>query len=178
MNLLKGKLSGRNNVSTDDSSTHNHSNNFIVNFEDSGIATSADAHSLDYDDNPQTPPPTTIHQKNKQGDQEHHVCNNNHYGKVEAIKKSAGPPSFTSFNSNASTIRQHYYPEGGWGWIVIFIGIVVQLLTHGIQMSYGVLILCARTFFKNDQIVSLGKVFCHFSCMNKIENCGVIKFII
>lgn len=36
------------------------------------------------------------------------------------------------------TMRQHYYPEGNWGWIVLIAGFFVQILTHGLQLSYAV----------------------------------------
>ncbi|RZF40082.1 hypothetical protein LSTR_LSTR002485 [Laodelphax striatellus] len=40
----------------------------------------------------------------------------------------------------APTLKQHYYPEGGWGWFVVFIAVVVQVLTHGLHMGIGVLL--------------------------------------
>lgn len=38
------------------------------------------------------------------------------------------------------TLRQHYYPEGGWGWLVLSIGFIVQCISHGLHMSIGVLV--------------------------------------
>ncbi|XP_049532358.1 monocarboxylate transporter 12-like isoform X2 [Anopheles darlingi] len=32
---------------------------------------------------------------------------------------------------------RRYYPEGGWGWVVIVVGILVHTLTHGLQLSCG-----------------------------------------
>ena len=40
-----------------------------------------------------------------------------------------------------ATIRQHYYPESGWGWVVVTVAFLVQVITHGFQMSYGVTLL-------------------------------------
>ena len=37
-----------------------------------------------------------------------------------------------------ATIRQHYYPEGGWGWLVVCCALVANTLAHGLQLSYGV----------------------------------------
>lgn len=37
------------------------------------------------------------------------------------------------------TIKQHYYPEGGWGWLVLFCAVLVQVLTHGLHVAVGVL---------------------------------------
>lgn len=45
------------------------------------------------------------------------------------------------------TLRQHYYPEGGWGFIIIFIGLIMQCIAHGIHMSAGVVLVeIMRTF--------------------------------
>lgn len=37
-----------------------------------------------------------------------------------------------------STIRQHYYPEGGWGWVVVVSAVLVQVLAHGLHGAAGV----------------------------------------
>ncbi|OAD62628.1 Monocarboxylate transporter 10, partial [Eufriesea mexicana] len=36
------------------------------------------------------------------------------------------------------TLKQHYYPEGGWGWVVMFVGVLVQMLSHGVHGSNGI----------------------------------------
>ncbi|XP_047363634.1 uncharacterized protein LOC124954555 isoform X2 [Vespa velutina] len=38
------------------------------------------------------------------------------------------------------TLKQHYYPEGGWGWLVILVGMLVQILSHGTQGAVGIFI--------------------------------------
>lgn len=38
------------------------------------------------------------------------------------------------------TLKQHYYPEGGWGWVVLFAGMLVQMLSHGVHGSSGILL--------------------------------------
>ena len=38
---------------------------------------------------------------------------------------------------------QHYYPEGGWGYVVLACGVAVQAVAHGAQLSFGVLALMA-----------------------------------
>ena len=35
-----------------------------------------------------------------------------------------------------ATIRQHYYPEGGWGYIVLITASLVNILAHGLQLSF------------------------------------------
>lgn len=37
------------------------------------------------------------------------------------------------------TLRQHYYPEGGWGWLVLGAALLVQVLSHGLQLAAGLL---------------------------------------
>lgn len=36
------------------------------------------------------------------------------------------------------TLRQHYYPEGGWGWMILLVGLLVQILSHGTHGAVGV----------------------------------------
>lgn len=38
-----------------------------------------------------------------------------------------------------ATIWRHYYPEGGWGYVVVFCSCMVNVLVHGLQLSSGVL---------------------------------------
>lgn len=45
------------------------------------------------------------------------------------------------------TLRQHYYPEGGWGWLITVIGLIMQMIAHGLHMSVGVVVIeIIRTF--------------------------------
>lgn len=39
------------------------------------------------------------------------------------------------------TLKQHYYPEGGWGWIVVICAFLVHILSYGLQTSEGLLYL-------------------------------------
>ncbi|QQP50294.1 Monocarboxylate transporter 10like, partial [Caligus rogercresseyi] len=36
-----------------------------------------------------------------------------------------------------TTLRQHYYPEGGWGWVIILVTVIVQIIIHGFQLSFN-----------------------------------------
>lgn len=40
----------------------------------------------------------------------------------------------------AGRLWQHYYPEGGWGWVVVTVSVLVHVLTHGLQLSFAMLI--------------------------------------
>ncbi|XP_022166266.1 monocarboxylate transporter 10 isoform X2 [Myzus persicae] len=38
------------------------------------------------------------------------------------------------------TLKQHYYPEGGWGWVVAAVAVAAHLLTHGLHLASGVFV--------------------------------------
>lgn len=40
----------------------------------------------------------------------------------------------------AQTLYRHYYPEGGWGWTVLVVCVLVSILDHGMQLSAAVLV--------------------------------------
>jgi hypothetical protein len=50
-------------------------------------------------------------------------------------------PALRRRDVDTSTIRQHYYPEGGWGWIVCGVCFLAHLLTSGLQLGFGLLYL-------------------------------------
>ena len=39
-----------------------------------------------------------------------------------------------------ASIFQHYYPEGGWGVVLLLAVVLVQVIIHGLLLSYGVLL--------------------------------------
>lgn len=38
------------------------------------------------------------------------------------------------------TLRRRYYTEGGWGWIVLTVAVIVHVIAHGTQIAAGVLV--------------------------------------
>ena len=38
-----------------------------------------------------------------------------------------------------ATMAQHYYLEGGWGWVVVLCHVLVNVTVHGLQLSVGIL---------------------------------------
>ena len=48
-------------------------------------------------------------------------------------------PNAVQRKRRIASIFQHYYPEGNWGYVVLVVGFLVQLLSHGLQLSFGVL---------------------------------------
>lgn len=57
------------------------------------------------------------------------------------------------------TLKQHYYPEGGWGWFVVCIAVIVQTLNHGLQFSFGVLLSMVLKRFPTSSYCAVGKHF-------------------
>jgi hypothetical protein len=60
------------------------------------------------------------------------------------------PPRATSAavvpSSSSQTRRllwRHYYPEGGWGWVVVGCSVGVHVLNHGLQLGGGAVLLSA-----------------------------------
>lgn len=144
------------NVCNDSSDSTLQSHHFLFGLlEDSGIATSNDAHSLEFDDQlPVTPPPTVV--------VEHHLGNAAlpKFKRVGASEKSKASTSIPSLsNQSNATIQQHYYPEESifWSYVIVFIAVMVQMFTHGLQLSFGVVFVAAKVFYKNDQLITIGK---------------------
>ncbi|KAJ9599541.1 hypothetical protein L9F63_010013 [Diploptera punctata] len=54
--------------------------------------------------------------------------------RTESLVLDSGAGNSTESN----TIKQHYYPEGGWGWIVLLCGVAVQILCHGLHLAAGI----------------------------------------
>jgi hypothetical protein len=48
-------------------------------------------------------------------------------------------PSSVEFKT--STIRQHYYPEGSWGWVVVVCAMFCHIITFGLQLSFGIFLM-------------------------------------
>ena len=53
-------------------------------------------------------------------------------------------------------IFQHYYPEGGWGYIVVICGFLSHFLAHGLQFGFLILIPFASRRYQADQM-EIGK---------------------
>ncbi|CAL7945906.1 unnamed protein product [Xylocopa violacea] len=54
------------------------------------------------------------------------------------------------------TLRQHYYPEGDWGWVVLFVGMLVQMLSHGVHGSVGVFLTQVADKFGHSEYLEAG----------------------
>ncbi|KAG5889107.1 hypothetical protein JTB14_003910 [Gonioctena quinquepunctata] len=55
-------------------------------------------------------------------------------------------PALRRRDVDTAKIKQHYYPEGGWGWLVCGAAFLAHLLTSGLQLAYGLLYLYTMKF--------------------------------
>jgi len=53
-----------------------------------------------------------------------------------------------------ATIRQHYYPEGGWGYIVLTCALAANILAHGLQLSFGVTLLAIQRRWGSHKLIA------------------------
>lgn len=54
---------------------------------------------------------------------------------------------------------RHYYPEGGWGWVIAVCAFLVQILNHGVQISCSQLVIPSSTKFQVKSVYPAGNVF-------------------
>ncbi|XP_065225888.1 monocarboxylate transporter 10 isoform X3 [Planococcus citri] len=54
------------------------------------------------------------------------------------------------------TLKQHYYPEGGWGWFIVACAVLVQTLAHGLQVASGVLVIQCQNKFGSEVVQQAG----------------------
>lgn len=47
-------------------------------------------------------------------------------------------PTFQQLMAARRLLCRRYYPEGGWGWCIVIVGTAVNIITHGLQLSYGI----------------------------------------
>lgn len=52
---------------------------------------------------------------------------------------------------------RHYYPEGGWGWVITVCALLVNLLNHGVQLSCSQLVHPAAFKFHVPAVYPAGK---------------------
>ena len=58
---------------------------------------------------------------------------------------------------DVSGIRMHFYPEGGWGWLVCAAGFLALLLTTGMQLAFGQLHIYAAKHLGQSRLMDIGK---------------------
>ena len=63
-----------------------------------------------------------------------------------------------------ASIFQHYYPEGGWGIIVLVCGFFVQLISHGFQQVFGIVMVNISIRFRISEMEKIGKIILRHLC--------------
>ena len=58
---------------------------------------------------------------------------------VSTGTEGSGVTVMSARRRRIASIFQHYYPEGGWGVVLMVAVIMVQVLVHGLVLSYGVI---------------------------------------
>ena len=56
-------------------------------------------------------------------------------------------PALGRLDVQNSGIRQHYYPEGGWGWVVVLCTFLCNALTTGLLLSGAIAIVMAVRWY-------------------------------
>ncbi|KFM82917.1 hypothetical protein X975_26339, partial [Stegodyphus mimosarum] len=70
----------------------------------------------------------------------------------------------------AATIRQHYYPEGGWGYVVCVCAVLVEIISGGVQASFGLLLITIMTTFAKEA------TFVRAGCLSRPPKLCAIRF--
>ncbi|XP_017155244.2 uncharacterized protein LOC108164151 [Drosophila miranda] len=64
-------------------------------------------------------------------------------------------PALRRTGVDTTRIRQYFYPDGGWGWIICGVSFLVHILTTGLQLSYGLLLFYAVQYLHNTNGIEL-----------------------
>lgn len=56
-----------------------------------------------------------------------------------------------SLRSTTTAVRTHFYPEGGWGWIVCACAFLAHVTTSGAQLSAGALHIVVANKFQDSR---------------------------
>ncbi|KAK0094770.1 hypothetical protein PV326_010046 [Microctonus aethiopoides] len=66
-------------------------------------------------------------------------------------------PALRRTGIDVTGFRSHFYPEGGWGWLVCAAGFLALLLTTGMQLAFGLLHLQATRKWVDIPSTEIGK---------------------
>ncbi|KYN12508.1 Monocarboxylate transporter 14 [Trachymyrmex cornetzi] len=65
-------------------------------------------------------------------------------------------PALRRTGIDVAGMRAHFYPEGGWGWLVCAAGFLALLLTTGMQLAFGLLHLYAVRHLGEVHLMDIG----------------------
>lgn len=66
-------------------------------------------------------------------------------------------PTFQQLMAARRLLCRRYYPEGHWGWCILVVSTIVNILTHGMQLSYGVHLATTSFWFGGKDLIDSGK---------------------
>jgi hypothetical protein len=66
-------------------------------------------------------------------------------------------PTFQQLIAARRLICRRYYPEGSFGYVVLLVAIIVNTLTHGLQLATFFFLMSAAKRFKVDEVKCLGE---------------------
>ncbi len=81
-------------------------------------------------------------------------------------RKKSLEENFTN-ERKRKTLKQHYYPEGHWGWFIIVAGVMVHCFTHGFHLSSGVFYILINKQFGASILAGLIDFHYNFQHPNK-----------
>ena len=70
---------------------------------------------------------------------------------VKEIKNGGDDPA------KKATIGRHYYPEGGWGWVVLLMSLLVNITSHGLHQAMGILLIHTLREFPEATLITTSK---------------------
>ncbi|KYN07524.1 Monocarboxylate transporter 14 [Cyphomyrmex costatus] len=82
-------------------------------------------------------------------------------------------PTLRRTGIDVTGMRAHFYPEGGWGWLVCAAGFLALLLTTGMQLAFGLLHLYAARHLGEVHLMDIElmlhfaeryRTLCRFTC--------------
>lgn len=72
-------------------------------------------------------------------------------------KNGKHAPTFQQLIAARRLICRRYYPEGSFGYVVLFVAFIVNILTHGLQLSAYFFLMPSGKRFKVEEVKCLGK---------------------
>ncbi|XP_053987713.1 monocarboxylate transporter 10-like isoform X1 [Hylaeus volcanicus] len=92
-------------------------------------------------------------------DPEGSIIGNNNWvlGDLRSLHRCV-PATIRRPGIDVAGMRTHFYPEGGWGWLVCAAGFLALLLTTGMQLAFGLLHVHAARHFGEEHHMDLAWV--------------------
>lgn len=69
-------------------------------------------------------------------------------------------------NQTRRLLWRHYYPEGGWGWVVVGCSVGVHVLNHGLQLGGGAVLLTAAANTFHTSATNAGTWRVYITCFS------------